>query len=129
MKFQEFMNKSDLMGLYGSYQNHFLPLIQELKNKGCNLNESLILLALFFEPRQQATPTQLQECLFIPKDRISQSLKSLEKSKWIQRSLGEKDRRLRVVTLEKSAKKLCTDLIESFETHEQRLESKLIPPQ
>ena len=105
MKFQEFMKKSHLMSLHHSYKQFWTPLIQDLRKKDFNLNDTLILLALFFETSKEVSPSQLERNLGIPKDQISQSLQRLEKKSLIDRRLAIKDRRGRFVRLPKQGRR------------------------
>lgn len=123
MKFQEFMERSLLMGLYKNYQKFFVPLSKELKGRGLNLNESLILLALFFEGPREVTPSSLQQTLGLAMDQISHILKSLENKSLLQRQLSPADRRQRVLQITTPGKKKATELIKIFDQFEEKLES------
>lgn len=118
MKFQEFMNKSSLMGLYQQYHHYFSPLTRDLKKWGCNLNDSLILLALFFESPGEITPSDLGKTLTLPKDQVSHSLRRLEKLELIKRDLASTDKRKRQLQITPKGKKLSSKLVEIFNKRE-----------
>ncbi|MEM7645605.1 MAG: helix-turn-helix domain-containing protein, partial [Pseudomonadota bacterium] len=125
MKFQEFMNKSHLMALYQDYNQHFLPLLGELKKRDLNLHQALILFSIFFENQLEISPKLIEKTLGIPKDRISQALASLEKKQLIQRELGKEDRRLRILKLSNHGKKTCSELVALFDRFESLYETFL----
>lgn len=122
MKFQAFMKRSLLMQTHQEYHRHFLPLTSELRNKGVNLNEALILLATFFEQNQRVTPSQLQDILFLPKDQISHALRSLEKKSLTERRISETDQRQRLISTTEKGRKVSQLLIKDFDHYEDRLE-------
>ena len=126
MKFQEFMDRSVLMAVYKSYWNHLAPLQKTLKKSGLNLNESLVLLAVFFEGSSEVvTPKKLVETLGLTKDQISHALKGLIDQNYINVGAGLSDRRQRQVKLRPSGKTKASQLVSLFESAEQRLEDEL----
>lgn len=118
MKFQEFIERSLLMDLHQRYHRFFTPLNKDLKKLGFNLNEALILLALFFEGRQDVTPKDLVETLQLPKDQVSQALSRLERQSLIHRKLAKTDKRKRSLSVSALGKAKATVLIKSFDRHE-----------
>ena len=116
------MHKSLLMNLYQSYQSGFAPLIKKLKKEGLNLNDSLILLAIFFEGTDPVTPSSLESTLFIPKDQVSQSIRRLHENQWVTREINTTDGRQRLLGLTKNGKKKASVLVGIFNSHEEILE-------
>ncbi len=124
MKFQEFMNKSLLMALYRNYHLWVASLTKELKPYKLNLNDGLILLAVFFESSKETQPTQLSNLLNLPKDQISQSLKRLEILDLITRKTGAEDSRKRKIMITALGKKRAAELVKIFDRQESKLEKE-----
>lgn len=116
------MKKSLLMGLYQNYHHFFSPLGRDLKKEGLNLNEALILLALFFENEGSVTPTDLCKTLHLNKDQISPLLARLEDKYLILEKRHPKDRRKKLILLRAPGKKLATRLIKIFDQKEEAFE-------
>ena len=127
MKFQTFMDSSSMMALLRDYQSHWAPLLQNLKKRKMSLNESLILLALFFEKSGTSSPGQLSQALNLPKDRVSQALKSLEAQNLVQKKIASGDQRRRLVQISAGGRKLCPQLIAWFDQSEESLEKTKAP--
>ncbi len=128
MKFQQFMERSHLMGLYRNYQTFFSPLGKEAKKLGFNLNEALILLALFFETGKETNPKELATTLSLGKDQVSHALNQLESSGLIHRQLSKTDKRKRTLTTTALGKKQAALLIKVFDSAESRFEETLQVP-
>lgn len=111
------------MSLYQSFHRFFAPLNKELKKQGINLNEALIVLALFFENHSKVSPSDLQITLTIPKDQVSQALTKLEKQDLVVRKINPTDSRKRFVVLTAQGKKLAPKLIALFDFCEDQLET------
>lgn len=125
MKFKSFMEQSHLMALHHKHQTWVLPLTQTLQSQGFSLHDSLVLLALFFEPGKDTSPSQLVETLKIPKDQVSHSLRRLEEADWIIRTLHPTDSRRRRLSITALGKKKAADLIRIFDHKEQDYEEAL----
>jgi len=111
------------MALHQRYQLFFQPLQKDLRVLGLNLQDSLVLLATFFEHSKIVYPSDLQNALNIPKDQISQSLGRLEDKNFIRRKLSIQDKRRRQVEVTSFGKKVSTQLITQFDKHEDKLEA------
>lgn len=112
------------MGLYREFHRHFTPLSQDLKKLDLNLNDALILLAVFFENSANASPSDIEKTLNIPKDQISQSLKRLEERHLIQRRISDSgDRRKRFLQITGAGRKLAADLVKIFDRQEDQYEN------
>jgi DNA-binding MarR family transcriptional regulator len=122
MKFDEFIEKSLLMGLHRRYQQSFEPLMANIRQLNLNLNDSLVLLALFFEGKQTVTPSDLIRTLRIPKDQVSQSLKRLEAKDLLYRQISENDQRRRAIHITSLGKKISAQLVAKFDKQENLLE-------
>ncbi len=122
MKFQEFMDRSSLVKTHQDYQNYFTPLRKELKVWHVNINEALILLALFFEKNAEAHPSQLSHTLSLPKHQISHCLRTLQQQGLVRVGLNQDDRRKRTIVLAKKGKALSPKLVSLFDHWENRLE-------
>lgn len=127
MKFQQFMNNSLLMGLYKNYHHFFRELQKDLKEQGLNLNESLVLLALFFENSKQITPSELSQTLLIKKDQISHALNSLNKKELIEKGLSSKDARMTYLQITNEGKKKASQLVKIFDSSEAAFENTQTP--
>ncbi len=122
MKFQEFMDRSSLVKAHQDYQNYFTPLRKELKSCSVNINEALILLALFFEKNEPVHPSLLGLTLSLPKHQISHCLRALQQSKLVRIGLDQEDGRKRTIVLSKKGKDLAPKLISLFDYWENQLE-------
>ncbi len=122
MKFQEFMDQSQLIEAHQNYQKYFAPLRKELKANQLSVNESLVLLALFFEKGAEVHPHHLQRTLNIPKDQISQALKGLLEARLVRSEVSRLDRRKRRVQLTKRGENKAPRLIQIFDFWEQKAE-------
>ncbi len=125
MRFQEFMGKSHLMATLAHYQNYIQPLRGEVRTKGLNFNESLVLLAAFFEKPGSVSPQQLAETLYLPKDQISHAIKNLLQHGLIRSENSTNDRRQRLIKLTRKGLNLAPKLIELFDLWESKLEEHL----
>ena len=123
MRFKAFMEKSSLMALHQRYQLIFQPLQKDLRSLGLNLQDSLVLLATFFENSKSVFPSDLQATLLIPKDQISQSLGRLEEKNLIRRQLSVHDKRRRHIEITSLGKKISSQLVSRFDKHEDQLEA------
>ena len=122
MKFQEFMQKSLLMGLYQSYHQNFSPLVKNLKREDVNLHDSLVLLALFFEGSDSITPSDLEFTLALPKDQISQAIRRLKNKDLITSRINLNDSRKRQLSITRQGRKKASRLISIFDFQENSLE-------
>lgn len=109
------------MALHQRYHLFFQPLQKDLRAVGLNLQDSLVLLAIFFEQAKSVYPSDLQSTLNVPKDQISQGLGRLEDKNYIQRKLSLYDKRRRQIKITSLGKKISSQLIARFDDHEDQL--------
>lgn len=116
------MTQSLLMASHRQYQTHVVPLARALRHEGLNLNEALVLLALFFEDQETVHPSSLEDLLGLGRDQISQSLKSLESNALIRRKIDSSDMRRRQLLITSYGRKKAPRLVEIFDQYERRIE-------
>ena len=87
----------------------------KLKRHDVNLNQSLILLSIFFEPNQNTRSMELTNLTPMSKGNLSHCLSFLEEKKFIQRKLIHEDLRGFEFSLTVKGKNLCINLIKIFD--------------
>jgi DNA-binding MarR family transcriptional regulator len=91
----------------------------------CTITEALVLIAIYFEDQQQASPSKLGAALRTSRSNVSHCLAHLQQQKWIRRSIADHDARCLLVSITPSGSKLAQKLILEIEKIEKYCESHL----
>lgn len=122
MKIEAFTSTSYMFAIAHSYNVLWRGFNQRLKKSGCNINEALVLIALYFEENASVTPSMLATALRTSRGNISHCLSNLDSRKLLKRTLFEQDARRLIISLTAAGKKLAEGLIASFEELEGKCE-------
>ncbi len=94
-----------------AYETLLCLLKKRLDADGLSLNQSFILLSLFFEARGAITPKDLTNTLRMTAPNVSHQVTSLEKRKLLGRRLNPADSRSYVLELTPEGRKLSQKLV------------------
>ncbi len=122
MKIEAFTSSSYIFAIAHAYDVLWRGLNQKLKKSGCNVNEALVLIALYFEGTERVTPSALSSALRTSRGNISHCLSNLEAKRLLKRILSERDARQLIVALTPSGKRLAENLVVAFEQLESECE-------
>ena len=129
MKIQEFIGKSFVFAIAHGYDVVWRKFNAQLKQRGCNITEALILIAIVFEPEKQATPSALATALRTSRGNVSHCLAKLVRQEQVQRTLKRDDARQFLISLTPSGARLAHRLISDIETIEAHCEGRLMKRQ
>ena len=115
LKFSNFINESISMSIVANGLRIQSAINRDLIKSELNLNQSLILLSIFFEPTKNVRAGELQKTLFMTKGNISYCLADLENKKLITRKILNEDRRGFEFQVTSKGQKICLTLINYFE--------------
>jgi DNA-binding MarR family transcriptional regulator len=122
MKIEAFTSSSYIFAIAHAYDVLWRGLNQKLKKSGCNVNEALVLIALYFEEAGRVTPSALSKALRTSRGNISHCLSHLEGKRLLKRVLSERDARQLIVALTPTGKRLAENLVSAFEELEAECE-------
>jgi len=122
MKIQAFTSSSYMFAIAHGYEILWRGLNQRLKKSNCNVNQALVLIALYFEKSDLVTPSELANAIRTSRGNISHCLSHLEQQRLVKRSLSERDARHLIIHLTPSGKRLAEQLVQSFEEIEAKCE-------
>jgi DNA-binding MarR family transcriptional regulator len=123
VRIREFISKSYIFAIAHGYDVVWRKFNGRLKARGCNINEALVLIALFFEEDKQANPSAIAATLRTSRGNVSHCLANLERQKYVRRALSERDARRLSVHLTAAGTKLAQTLIGDIEGIEDYCES------
>ncbi|AUN97084.1 MarR family transcriptional regulator [Bacteriovorax stolpii] len=123
-KLDKFINESATISLISNGMRLQKELNLGLKDFGLNLNQSLILLAIFFEPEKTIRFNDLSEIIPTTKGNISHCTSFLEENKFITRQMVDNDLRGYSYSLTPKGSKLCLSLIKFFDAIENNCDKK-----
>lgn len=125
MRIANYLNQSPAFAINMAYESLVPEINRQLKFESVNLLQGLVLTALFFETKNEVTPSQLAELLRTTRGNISHILSFLESKSWIKRSIDPKDSRRFHLELKPEGKKKALALIKVFDQIQNRFEEKL----
>ncbi len=124
LKIEKFFNESTTMSVI----THGLRLQKDLNSAlidyNLNLNQALILLAIFFESTKSVRSTELIPLIPTTKSNISHCTSSLEAQKLITRKSIDGDLRGFEFHLSHKGHKLCLNLVKFFDDIENKCDQK-----
>lgn len=120
LKIRKFFNESASISLITNGLRLQRELNSSLMEHGMNLNHSLILLAIFFEPEKSLRATELFGLIPTTKGNISHCTSFLEKEKLIVRKTVNGDLRGFEFSLTTKGNKLSLSLVKFFDEIESR---------
>nr|BDT27116.1 MarR family winged helix-turn-helix transcriptional regulator [Bacteriovorax sp. HI3] len=123
-KLDKFITESATISLISNGMRLQKELNLALKDFGLNLNQSLILLAIFFEPEKTIRFNELSEIIPTTKGNISHCTSFLEEKKLITRQLVDNDLRGYSYSLTAKGSKLSLSLIKFFDGIENDCDKK-----
>lgn len=125
MKIEEFTGKSFVFAVAHGYDVVWRKLNARLRQRGCNLTEALVVIALFYEEGKNAHPSALAAALRTSRGNISHCLARLERQKYVGRSLAAGDARKLTIALTASGGRLALELIGEIEQIEAHCEEQM----
>ena len=125
MKIQKYLEQSPLFTIQLAYENIVTPLNQDLKKEKLNLLRALVLTTLFFEEREDITPSQLSELFSTTRGNMSHILSHLEYQGWVKRSVKETDARKFHIGLKPEGRKKAIALIKLFDRLQAHFEEEV----
>lgn len=125
MKIQEFIDKSFVFAIAHGYDVIWRKFNARLKQNGCNINEALVLIAIYFEAQKQASPSALAAALRTSRGNVSHCLAKLVKQNYVRRTMSDGDARRLFISLTPEGARLAQRLIGEIESIEQHCESRL----
>lgn len=126
MKIEGFISQSFIFAIAHSYNVVWRQFNTQLKKNGCSISEALVLIAIYFEDNQQASPSTLGTALRTSRTNISHCLAKLQRQKLIRRTISEVDARRLSVSITPTGLKLAQKLIVEIERIEAYCESHLV---
>lgn len=124
MKIDNYIKTSPIFAIYKSNQIIFSKISDLLESEGVNFIQALSLITIYFEDGN-ISPTELVGTFMTSKSSISQILNSLQKKKWIKRTLSTTDARSIVLELTSLGKIKACEFIRIMTTIEIDLEKDL----
>lgn len=123
-KLDKFIRESATISLISNGMRLQKELNSSLKDYGLNLNQSLILLAVFFEPEKTIRFNELTKIIPTTKGNISHCTSFLEEQKFILRQNVQDDLRGYSYILTAKGNKLALTLIKFFDAIETDCDKK-----
>lgn len=124
IKLQKFINESASISLIKNGLRIQKEINTSLEDLGVNLNQALILLAIFFEPEKTIRSNELTNLIPTTKGNISHCTSFLEEQKLITRSLIPGDLRGFEFSLTAKGQKLTLHLVKFFDAIETSCDKK-----
>lgn len=124
LKLEKFLNESASMTLITNGIRMQREINVTLSQFELNLNQSLILLAIFFEPEKTIRSHELSKLIPATKGNISHCTSYLEEKKLITRKNVANDLRGYEFSLTPKSQKLCLSLIKFFDSLETACDKK-----
>ena len=124
IKLQKFINESASISLIKNGLRIQKEINTALEDLGVNLNQALILLAIFFEPEKTIRSNELTNLIPTTKGNISHCTSFLEEQKLITRSLIPGDLRGFEFSLTAKGQKLTLHLVKFFDAIETKCDKK-----
>lgn len=123
-KLQKFITESATISLISNGMRLQKEMNLGLKEFDLNLNQALILLAIFFEPEKTIRFNELSGIIPTTKGNISHCTSFLEERKFISREMVDNDLRGYAYSLTAKGNKLSLSLIKFFDAIENNCDNK-----
>ena len=125
MKIKKYLEQSPTLAIHLAYENMIPQINKELKADDLNLLQGLVLTALFFEEREDVTPSQLAELFQTTRGNISHIVSHLEYKGWIKRIVKKDDARHFHLELKAEGRKKALTLIKYYDRLQDTFEKAL----
>lgn len=125
MKIKKYLEQSPLLAINLAYESLIPALNKKLKDHELNLLQGLVLTALFFEEREDVTPSHLAEIFETSRGNMSHILSHLEYKGWVRRIVNSRDARQFQIELKPEGKKKALTLIKFYDKLQNHFEKKL----
>ena len=125
MKIKKYLQQSPIFALNAAYENVIPKLNKQLKADQLNLLQGLVLTALFFEEREDVTPSQLADLFQTSRGNMSHMLSHLEAKGWVKRVVNKDDARHFHLELKAEGKKKAMTLIKFYDRLQEVFEQEL----
>lgn len=122
MKIEQFLKSSPTFAAIFAAQFISKQISLKLKDYELTYLQALVLVAIFFEPSQEARPLTLAKSLRMTKGNVSHSISHLQAVGLIQYDSLRNDKRGSVVRLNVRGKTLVTKLIKYFDEMQRKTE-------
>lgn len=125
MKISEYISKSYVFALAHSYDAIWRKFNSSFRKSGCNITEALVLISIFFEEDQRASPSSVAKALRTSRGNVSHCLTKLESRKLVKREMKLGDARRLVISLTPSGERLVSKLMTEIEKIEDLCDGQL----
>lgn len=125
MKIQKYLSQSPIFALNAAYEAIIPKINRELKNEKLNLLQGLVLTALFFEGKDDISPSQLAQIFQTSRGNMSHILSDLECRGFVKRVVSETDARQFKIILKTEGRKQAMALIRYYDRIQGLFEKEL----
>jgi DNA-binding MarR family transcriptional regulator len=127
MKIQKYLNSSPVFSVNAAYEAILVQINQGLKKENLNLLQGLVLTALFFEDKNDISPSELAKVFRTSRGNMSHIISHLEYQGWIKREVSTQDARKFHIILKTDGKKKSLKLIKYFDKVQDFFETQMGP--
>ncbi|MEK6773349.1 MAG: MarR family winged helix-turn-helix transcriptional regulator [Bdellovibrionota bacterium] len=125
MKIKKYLQQSPIFALNAAYETIVPKLNKKMKVDQLNLLQGLVLTALFFEERNDVTPSQLAEIFQTSRGNMSHIISDLEYQGYIKRVVNDKDARQFKIELRADGRKKALASIRFYDRLQELFEKNL----
>lgn len=125
MKIKKYLNQSPLFAINSSFELIVPKINKKLKSENLNLLQGLVLTALFFEEKNDVTPSILADVFKTSRSNISHIVSELEYQGLVKRVVSPTDARQFRIELKSEGRKKAIYLIKFFDRIQDILELKM----
>lgn len=125
MKIVKYLKQSPVFTLNSVYESIIPRLNKKLRTEQLNFVQGLVLTALFFEDRNDVTPTYLANTFQTSRGNMSHILSELEYRGYIRRVVNELDARGFKIELRPEGKKKALSLVKFYDRIQEYFEKKI----
>lgn len=125
MKIKRYIEQSPVLAINLAYESIITKVNRELKKENLNLLQGLTLTTLFFEERENITPSELANLFETSRANMSHILSHLEYEGWIKRVLDKGDARKFHLELKAEGRKKALSLIKFYDRLQDSFEKEI----
>ncbi len=125
MKIRGYLEESPIFHSIGIFDRIHGKASQKLEAHQLSVLQSLLLIAIFFEDKTRATPSQLADVFETSRATMSQNLNHLVGKRLLKRDLNPDDSRSYIISLTSEGKKKAVQLIRLFDSWQSSFERQV----
>ena len=125
MKILKYLEQSPLFAVNSAYEVVISKFNNRLKKEEVNLLQGLVLTALFFEEKNDLTPSVLADLFKTTRGNMSHIISHLESKGWVKRVLAPKDARVFTIELRPEGKRKALSLIKIYDQAQSTFEESI----